>query len=295
MISLSKIKGNYKENFSLSKLTWFQSGGNAEYYFMPKDIEDLKYFLKQVKKIPIQIIGGGSNILVRDGGVSGVVIKLGKGFDFIEFKDNHILCGASVKNINLSKKLAEQNIKGYEFLSTIPGTLGGSIFMNAGCFGNEIKNFVKSIFVINKGGKILELNNKSISFSYRSSGINKNYFIIGAKLKLIHGIASVAKKKIKKLIEIRKKTQPIKTKTGGSTFLNTKQKKAWELIKGANCDKLKIGDAEVSLKHCNFLTNKGGATSSDLESLGNRIRQKVFKKFGIKLNWEIKIIGSKKK
>lgn len=295
MISLSKIKGNYKKNFSLSKLTWFQSGGNAEFYFMPTDIDDLKYFLKQVKKMPIHIIGGGSNILIRDGGVSGVVIKLGKGFDFIEFKDNHILCGASVKNINLSKKLAEQNIKGYEFLSTIPGTLGGSIFMNAGCFGNEIKNFVKSIFVMNKNGKILELNNQSIPFSYRSSGINKNYFIIGAKLKLIHGVASVAKKKIKKLIEIRKKTQPIKAKTGGSTFLNTKQKKAWELIKAANCDKLKIGDAEVSSKHCNFLTNKGKATSFDLESLGNKIRQKVFKKFGIKLNWEIKVIGSKKK
>jgi len=294
MITLPKIKENFKKNFSLSKLTWFQTGGKAEFFYIPSHIEDLKDFLKKVKKIPIHIIGGGSNILIRDGGVSGVVMKLGKGFDFIKFKEDHILCGASVKNINLSKTLANNNIKGYEFLSTIPGTLGGSIFMNAGCFDNEIKNFIKSVFVINRNGKVLELNKESISFSYRSSGIKKNLFIIAAKLKLTSGHALIAKKKIQQLISIRKKTQPIKSLTGGSTFLNPKAKKAWELIQKAGCKKFKVGDAEVSSKHCNFLINKGKATSSDLELLGNKIKRKVFQKFGIKLNWEIKIIGTKK-
>jgi len=295
MIVFRKIKGDYKKNFSLSKLTWFQTGGKAKIFYVPNDVEDLKNFLKKVKKIPIYIIGGGSNLLIRDAGVAGAVIKLGKGFDYIKFKDDHILCGASVKNINLSKILANNNIKGYEFLSTIPGTLGGSIFMNAGCFGSEIKNFVTSVFVIDRNGKILELNKQSISFSYRSSRIKKNFFIIAAKLKLISGKASIANKKIKRLIEIRKKTQPIKSLTGGSTFLNPKKKhKAWELIKKAGCEKFKVGDAEVSSKHCNFLINKGKASSSDLELLGNKIKQKVFQKFRTKLNWEIKIIGSKK-
>ena len=164
MNSFSNIKGLYKKNFSLSKLNWFQTGGKAETLFIPQDLEDLKLFLQNIKNIPINIIGGGSNILIRDGGIKGVVIKLGKGFDYINFENKHILCGASVKNINLSTRLSKMGIKGYEFLSTIPGTIGGSIFMNAGCFGKEIKNLIKSVIVINKKGKIIELEKNSISF-----------------------------------------------------------------------------------------------------------------------------------
>ena len=293
MASLPTIKGEYKRNFRISKLTWFQSGGKATIFCMPKDVDDLVAVLKKTKKIPLNIIGGGSNILIRDGGVSGIIIKLGKGFDYIQIKNNYIFCGASIKNINLSKKLAKENISGYEFLSTIPGTLGGAIFMNAGCFGSEIKNLIKSVVVVNRNGKILELNRRMISFKYRFSGIKKDHVIVGAKLKIFPGKNSIINKKIKKLIMIRKKTQPIKSLTGGSTFTNPKGKKAWELIKQSGCENLKVGDAEVSFKHCNFLVNKGNACSKDIESLGNKIRNKVYKRTGIKLNWEIKRIGMK--
>ena len=164
MNSLPKIQGLYKKNFPLSKLTWLQTGGKAEVLCIPKDLLDLQYFLKNIKNTPITIIGGGSNLLIRDGGIKGFVIKLGSGFDYINYKKNHILCGASIKNINLSKNMSKQKISGYEFLSTIPGTLGGSIFMNAGCFGTEIKNLIKSVLVINKKGKLIELKKNLINF-----------------------------------------------------------------------------------------------------------------------------------
>ena len=291
MTSLPKIKGIYKRNFSLSKLTWFQTGGKAEILFIPKDLLDLQFFLKNIKNTSINIIGGGSNLLIRDGGIKGIVIKLGSGFDFVNLKKKYILCGASVKNINLSNKMTKRKIKGYEFLSTIPGTIGGSIFMNAGCFGREIKNLVKSVIVLDKKGNLIELDKNSINFKYRSSGINKNYFIVATKLKISKGNETNIRKIIKKFLNLRKKTQPNKVLTGGSTFINPKRKKAWKLIKDAGCENMFVGGAKISDKHCNFLVNTGSANSKDLETLGNKIRSKVFKKTGEKLNWEIKRIG----
>jgi len=291
MTSLPKIKGIYKKNFSLSKLTWFQTGGKAEILFIPKDLLDLQFFLKNIKNTSINIIGGGSNLLIRDGGIKGIVIKLGPGFDFVNLKKKYILCGASVKNINLSNKMTKRKIKGYEFLSTIPGTIGGSIFMNAGCFGREIKNLVKSVIVLDKKGNLIELNKNSINFKYRSSGINKNYFIVATKLKISKGNETNIRKIIKKFLNLRKKTQPNKVLTGGSTFINPKRKKAWKLIKDAGCENMFVGGAKISDKHSNFLVNTGSANSKDLETLGNKIRSKVFKKTGEKLDWEIKRIG----
>ena len=162
-LHVTKGKGIVRLNFPLSKLTWFQTGGNAQVLYIPKNFLELHLFLEGIKKDlikPITIIGGGSNLLVRDGGVKGTVIKLGAGFDFVNFESDHILCGASVKNINLSNKMAKESISGYEFLSTIPGTIGGSIFMNAGCFGSEIKNLIKSVLVVNKRGDLIELKKK---------------------------------------------------------------------------------------------------------------------------------------
>ena len=291
MKSLPKIKGVYKRNFPLSKLTWFQTGGKAEILFLPKDLLDLQFFLKNIKNISINIIGGGSNLLIRDGGIKGVVIKLGPGFDFVNFKKEYILCGASVKNINLSNKMAKRKIKDYEFLSTIPGTIGGSIFMNAGCFGKEIKNLVKSVIVLNKKGNLIELSKNLIDFKYRSSGINKNYFIVATKLRISKGNVKNIRKSIKRFLNLRKKTQPNKVLTGGSTFINPKRKKAWKLIKDSGCENMVVGGAKISDKHCNFLVNTGYANSKDLETLGNKIRSKVFKKTGEKLDWEIKRIG----
>ena len=291
MKSLPKIKGIYKRNFSLSRLTWFQTGGKAEILFIPKDLLDLQFFLKNTKYRSINIIGGGSNLLIRDGGIKGVVIKLGPGFDFVNLKKNYVLCGASVKNINLSNKMAKNKIKGYEFLSTIPGTIGGSIFMNAGCFGKEIKNLVKSVIVLNKKGNLIELSKNLIDFKYRSSGINKNYFIVATKLRISKGNVKNIRKSIKRFLNLRKKTQPNKVLTGGSTFINPKRKKAWKLIKDSGCENMVVGGAKISDKHCNFLVNTGYANSKDLETLGNKIRSKVFKKTGEKLDWEIKRIG----
>ena len=291
MKSLPKIKGTYKRNFPLSKLTWFQTGGKAEILFLPKDLLDLQFFLKNIKNISINIIGGGSNLLIRDGGIKGIVIKLGPGFDFVNFKKEYILCGASVKNINLSNKMDKIKKKGYEFLSTIPGTIGGSIFMNAGCFGKEIKNLVKSVIVLNKKGNLIELSKNLIDFKYRSSGINKNYFIVATKLRISKGNVKNIRKSIKRFLNLRKKTQPNKVLTGGSTFINPKRKKAWKLIKDSGCENMVVGGAKISDKHCNFLVNTGYANSKDLETLGNKIRSKVFKKTGEKLDWEIKRIG----
>ena len=290
---LSKSKGVYKLNFPMSKITWFQTGGKAEVLYIPYDFLDLRFFLKNFKKKPITIIGGGSNLLVRDGGVKGVVIKLGSGFDYIKYQKSYILCGASVKNINLSKVLSKKKITGFEFLSTIPGTIGGSVFMNAGCFGKEIKNLIKSVIVVNRKGDLIELKKKLINFSYRSSGIKKNYFIIAAKFKIRKGKQKDIDEKIKKYLNLRKKTQPIKTLTGGSTFINPNKKKAWKLIKQSSCENMSVGGAKISEKHSNFLVNTGNATSKDLESLGNKIKNKVYKQTGVKLNWEIKKIGSK--
>ena len=293
----AKKSGVIQSNFPLSKLNWFRTGGNAQVLFYPDNLLELHLWLpaikedKELKKKPITIIGGGSNLLVRDGGVKGIVIKLGAGFDFVNFESDHILCGASVKNINLSNKMAKESISGYEFLSTIPGTIGGSIFMNAGCFRSEIKNLIKSVLVVNKKGDLIELKKETINFEYRSSGINKNYIIVGAKLKKNKGNKTAIKKKIRKFINLRKKTQPNKVLTGGSTFINPKGKKAWKLIKDSECEDMVVGGAKVSDKHCNFLVNTGYATSKDLETLGNKIRSKVFKKTGEQLNWEIKRIG----
>ena len=295
MKSLPKIKGIYKKNFSLSKLTWFQTGGKAELLFITKDLADLQFFLKSLKKekLSINVIGGGSNLLIRDGGIKGVVVKLGKGFDFINFEEKYILCGASVRNINLSNKVAKKQIRGYEFLSTIPGTVGGSIFMNAGCFGNEIKNMIDSVIVLNKKGDLIELKKNLINFKYRSSGINKNYIIVATKLKIKKGTETNIKRNIKKFLNLRKKTQPIKVLTGGSTFINPPKKKAWKLIKDSGCTNMTIGGAKISDKHCNFLVNTGKANSNDLEILGNKIRSRVYKYSGTKLDWEIKIIGNR--
>ena len=294
MLNLPEIKGKYIKNFSLSKLTWFQTGGKADVLFVPKDSQDLEIFLRKInKKVPIHIVGGCSNLLIRDGGVKGVVIKLGSGFDFIKIEKKFIICGAGTKNINLSKNLSKQNITGYESLIGVPGTLGGAIFMNSGCYGSEIKDIILSVFVVNRDGKMIELKKKDINFAYRSSGINEDFFIVAAKLKLSYGNLKNINERIKKFISKRKETQPIKNLTGGSTFKNTKKKKAWKIIKDSGCDNVEVGGAKLSSKHCNFLINTGNATSLDLENLGNKIKDKVYRKFSIKLDWEIKIIGKK--
>ena len=294
---IPKVKGIIKKNYNLSKLTWFKVGGNAELYFAPRDKEDLINFLKNLdKKIPIQILGAGSNTLIRDGGISGVTLKLTKSFcEIIYLRNQKFIAGAGLSCIKLARTLANKNLKGLEFFSGIPGTVGGAIKMNAGAYGSQTSDYLEKITTVDRNGKIKEYSKNEIKMTYRNSGIKKNDTIIQGIFKCERGDAHTIKEKIKKLNELRKTTQPISLKTSGSTFKNPLKLKAWKLIKDSGCSNLRIGDAKVSSLHCNFIENKGLANAQDIEELGKTIISKVKKNFGIKLTWEIKIIGSKKK
>ena len=292
-----RVEGLLKRNFSLSNLTWFKVGGKAEIYFIPKNINDLINFLKNLKKeIPIKILGAGSNTLVRDGGIGGVTIKLAKSFSEIRYMKNYkVLLGAGLSCIKLARESAKKSLTGFEFFSGIPGTIGGAIKMNAGSYGNQTSDCLDEVVTINRQGKIKKYQRSEIKMSYRSTSLKKNEIIVQAIFNCKKGNLLDIKKKLIKLNNERKKTQPIKLKTSGSTFKNPYKLKAWELIRNSGCSELEIGGAKVSSLHSNFIINNGIAKASDVEELGNVIRDKVKKKFGVTLNWEIKIIGSKKK
>ena len=248
------------------------------------------------KNINIFTIGLGSNIIIRDGGIPGVVIKLNNGFNKIEIlNDEKIIVGCGLKNMNLVKFCLENNYGGFEFLSGIPGSIGGSIKMNAGCFQNSISDTLIEIKAINRNGDIVKVNKKEIIFDYRYSSISDDWIIIEASFKIFKKNSIKLKKIINKLSDERKKTQPINTRTGGSTFKNPKSLKAWKLIDDANYRGKKIGGAEVSEKHSNFIINNGNATSLDLELLGEKIIKKVYKNSQVKLKWEIKRVGKFKR
>ncbi|MEC6997116.1 MAG: UDP-N-acetylmuramate dehydrogenase [Pseudomonadota bacterium] len=292
-----RVEGLLKRNFSLSNLTWFKVGGEAEIYFLPKNIDDLINFLKNLKKeIPIKILGAGSNTLVRDGGIGGVTIKLAKSFSEIRYMKNYkVLLGAGLSCIKLARESAKKSLTGFEFFSGIPGTIGGAIKMNAGSYGNQTSDCLDEVVTINRQGKIKKYQRSEIKMSYRSTSLKKNEIIVQAIFSCKKGNLLDIKKKLIKLNNERKKTQPIKLKTSGSTFKNPPKLKAWELIRNSGCSELEIGGAKVSSLHSNFIINNGIAKASDVEELGNVIRDKVKRRFGVKLNWEIKIIGSKKK
>ncbi len=289
--------GLLKRNFSLSNLTWFKVGGKAEVYFMPKNIEDLLNFLKNLKKeIPIKILGAGSNTLVRDGGVGGVTIRLAKNFSDISYMKNcEVLTGAGLSCTKLARDSAKKSLTGFEFFSGIPGTIGGAIKMNAGAYGNQTSDFLERFITITREGKIKKYQRSEIKMSYRKTSLKKDEIIVQATFKCKKGNLSDINKKLMKLNEERKKTQPIKLKTSGSTFKNPHKLKAWDLIRKSGCAGLEIGGAKVSSLHSNFIINEGIAKASDVEALGTIIREKVKRNCGVRLDWEIKIIGSKKK
>ncbi len=296
-INVPKVRGEIKKDFNLSRLTWFKVGGKAEVFFIPKDKTDLiNFLLKLDKNVPIKVLGAGSNTLVRDGGISGVTISLIKNFSKISYLKNClVLVGAGVNCIKLSRDYTLKSLEGLEFFSGIPGTVGGAIKMNAGAYGKETSDMLEKVVTVNRNGKIKEYNKNELKMSYRKSSIDKNEIIIQALFKCKKGEKNKIEKCIKKLKEKREETQPIKLKTSGSTFKNPKKNKAWKLIKKSGCSKLKKGGASVSSLHSNFLVNNGIAKAKDVEELGKIIISKVKKNFGIKLNWEIKIIGTKNK
>jgi len=286
---MSKIK----YDFELSKYTWFQTGGKALCYCLINNSIDLQYILKQIpKETPLFILGAGSNLLVRDGGFNGIVIKLGKDFRKISNEENKIIVGASVLDSVLSKFALNNSIKNLEFFSGIPGTVGGAIKMNAGCFGYETKDCIEKFSVINRLGIKKIYSKNDANFNYRTSSITDDLIIENAVFVSKKGNKDQINSKMIDIINQRERSQPLKTKTGGSTFKNPKNLFAAKLIEESNCKGLSYGDAIVSEKHSNFIINTGNASANDIESLGEKVRERVYRKFNILLDWEIKIIGT---
>ena len=292
-MNLPIVKGEYRKDYNLKHLTWFKVGGNAEIFFKPIDNEDLASFLVQNKqKLPITTFGAGSNIIIRDGGIEGVTIKLGQNFSNIDFTDDgHLIVGSSCLNFSLAKFCQVNAISGFEFLVGIPGTIGGGVAMNAGAYGCEFKDILVRIEAIDFAGNFLTFTNKEIGFKYRGNNLPKDLIILKAVFKVTKGNSEDILVRMNEINAARSQTQPIKERTGGSTFANPEGFKSWQLIDKAGLRDYRIGDASISELHCNFMINNGNATAKELEDLGNFVQQKVFEDSGIKLNWEIKRVG----
>ena len=291
-----KFGDNLSENVNLSNYSWFNLGGNAEYFFKAKDKKQLIEFLKESKNKNLKktILGAGSNTLFRDNGVKGVVIKLGGDFSYIKKVNENILdVGAATLDRKVANFAKDNDLGNLEFLSCIPGSIGGAIIMNSGCYDNEISKVLLSITVIDTNKlQEVEIKKEDINFSYRGTNLPDNFIIISAKLKAKESKKEIIEKKQLDLIKRKKLAQPSQVKTCGSTFKNiSKEKKAWMLIKEAGCDRLKEGDAMISQKHCNFFVNNGNAKSVDIENLIKKVKRIVQEKTGINLELEIKIIG----
>ena len=293
---IKKFKGNFSENVKLSSYSWFNLGGNAEYFYKAQDKEQLIKFLYEAKKRNLKtiIIGAGSNTLFRDNGVKGAVIKLGQNFSYTKILDKDVLdVGAATLDRKVANFAKENNLSNLEFLSCIPGSVGGAIVMNSGCYDNDISKVLISLKAIDKNNlSEIEIKKENIKFSYRGTNLPNNLIILSAKFQGKLGKKHEIERKQSDFIERKKNSQPSKIKTCGSTFKNiSKDKKAWMFIKEAGCENFKEGDAMISEKHCNFFVNNGNAKSSDIENLIKKVKKRVYEKTGINLELEIKIIG----
>lgn len=291
-INLPKVWGTYRYNFQLSSVTWFGVGGKADILFKPADIDDLIYFIKnKPSDLAYFVLGVGSNLLVRDGGITGVVIRLGKGFTEISHNESELVVGAGALDLNVSLYAAEHGIAGLEFLSGIPGVIGAGVAMNAGAYGKEIADVLIKVEAVDESGNLHMISKDDCGFIYRGNSLNKKLIFTKAYLKTENGNKEEILAKIANIQKQREETQPIRSKTSGSTFKNPPNLKAWELIDRAGCRGLRVGDAQMSEKHCNFLINTGNASAKDIENLCEVVRAKVFKASGINLELEIKVIG----
>jgi UDP-N-acetylmuramate dehydrogenase len=290
--ALPDLRGRITENAPLSKLTWFRVGGGAEILFRPADLDDLATLMANLPAgIALTVIGVGSNILVRDGGIAGVVVRLGDGFNHISVDGETITAGAGASNLKIAGAARDAGLTGFEFLSGIPGSLGGSLAMNAGAFGAEMADITGAVDAMGADGPC-RLGLEDMGFSYRHSGADETLIFVAAQLKGTPGDKDAIARRMRDIQEERGISQPLKTPTGGSTFVNPVGHKAWQLIERAGCRGLKRGGAMVSEKHCNFLINTGSATAADLEGLGEDVRRRVIAETGISLQWEIRILGT---
>jgi len=286
------LRGRLLANQPLSDMTWFRVGGPAEVMFRPADLEDLQHFLGGLPAdVPVTVIGVGSNLLVRDGGVPGVVLRLGRSFAEIRIGPGHIRAGAAALDLNIARTAAEAGIAGLEFLSGIPGTMGGALRMNAGAYGHELVDVVTTAEAVDRQGKLHRLTKGDLGLTYRHSSVPEDWIFTGAELAGGLGATDAILARLAEIQAARETTQPIRSRTGGSTFANPPGQKAWELIDRAGCRGLTLGGAMVSEKHCNFLINTGQATAAEIESLGETLRRRVREATGIELRWEIRRIG----
>ena len=319
---LPHVRGKYREQAELAGTNWFRVGGCAEVLFKPADAQDLADFMRACPTdIPITVLGVGSNVIVRDGGLDGVVIKLGRGFTELyicnergqetaplvgeavrpiaedsspqQGQIKYIFSGAACLDVHVAEYCANHAIAGLEFLSGIPGTIGGALKMNAGAYGREVKDVLISATYVTRDGEIITCTADALGFTYRHSNAPEGAVFVGGVFRGEAGDADTIRAAIAEIQDARAESQPIRSRTGGSTFKNPAGNKAWQLVDEAGCRGMILGGAQVSEKHCNFLLNTGGATAADLENLGEAVRQKVKTNSGIELEWEIKRIGKK--
>ena len=279
-------------NEKLSNYSWFNLGGKADVFFKPNSIEDIIFFLEKTKPQKFTIIGAGSNTLIRDGGIEGITIKLSSAFSYTKLNPKNIIeVGAATQDKKVADFAMDNSLTGLEFLACIPGSIGGAVRMNTGCYNSDISQILHSIKVIDLQGNPKEILAKDVKFSYRSTNLEENLIVTSVKLVGKSSTKEKIQEKQKAMLERKKISQPSQIKTCGSTFKNSKNKKAWELIKESNCENFKVGDAQISEKHCNFFINNGKTTSKDLEELINKVKETVYQKTKINLELEIKIIG----
>jgi len=290
---LPRPRGRLTADAPLGPQTWFRAGGNAEVLFRPLDVEDLSSFLRDLPvDVPVTVLGVGSNVIVRDGGIRGVVIRLLRGFTGITVEGHDVVAGAGAPDLNVALTAREHSLAGLEFLSGIPGTIGGAFPTNAGAYGGELAQVLISAEAVDRKGRVFTVTPKELGLSYRHSDAPAHWIFTSARLKAAPGDQLAIARRINEIDSARAESQP-RSRTGGSTFANPAGHKAWELIDKAGCRGLTVGGAQVSEKHTNFLINTGDATASDIEALGEEVRRRVFEQSGVRLEWEIRRIGEK--
>ena len=291
--TLPKVRGRLTADAPLAPLVWFKSGGKADWLFEPKDVDDLRGLLADLDPaVPVMALGLGSNLIVRDGGVPGVVVRLGKPFAIVErLGATTLRCGGGASGILVSSTARDAGIAGVEFLRSIPGTVGGFVRMNGGAYGREVKDILIDCEIVLRDGRLQRLTLDELGYTYRHSDLPGGAVVVSATFRGHAEQPATVQAEMDRIAAAREESQPLRSRTGGSTFKNPPGTKAWQSIDHAGCRGLRIGDAQVSEKHCNFLLNLGAARSADIEELGEEVRRRVKADSGIELEWEIQRIG----
>jgi UDP-N-acetylmuramate dehydrogenase len=290
---LPDTAGRLTPSAPLAPLVWFKAGGPAEYLLEPKSVEDLSAFLRELASdVPVMALGLGSNLIVRDGGVPGVVVRLGKPFSYARAEEGHlVICGGGTSGILVSSNARDAGIGGLEFLRSIPGTVGGFVRMNGGAYGREVADVLVSATVVRRDGTVETLGAADLGYTYRHSNLTDGTVVVEATFRGHAAEPQAIQAEMDRIAAAREASQPLRSKTGGSTFKNPEGHKAWALVDAAGCRGLTLGDAQVSEKHCNFLLNLGNATAAEIEALGEDVRAKVKAQSGVTLEWEIQRVG----